>query len=120
MESIASNLENELLKTKLNIETLLNEYSKLEEINRELTIKKAEIIGESACLKAKTNFLKKEIEIKRLHVDDKIKKHNKNFTETREKKINTSRNLIRSINELVTDINNQRELGLETISEELL
>jgi chromosome segregation ATPase len=120
MEQIVKHLEDELKKSNTNLESLMDEYSKLEDTNRDLLLQKVNIIGETANFKAKTNFLKKEIEIRRSHLDEIMKSHNTRISEVKQKKLNKIKTCLSEINNLIAHINNRKDIKLEKISEELL
>lgn len=120
METIINHLEEELRNSNSNIETLLEEYSKLEDINRDLISLKANIIGDTVNLKAKTTFLKKEIEIRKAHLDTIMKSQNQTILDKRAQKQSKLETSLKTINDLISQINSRKNIGLENISEEIL
>ena len=65
MENIVRNLEDELTVSNNKINKLLEEYTKHDDIGKELINQKSIIINETLSLKSKCNFYKKEVEIRK-------------------------------------------------------
>ena len=117
---IVKHLEEDLKKSNLNLETLLEEFSKLEEKNRALLDQKISIIEETAQSKARINFFRKEIDIRKTHLDDVMKSRSERLSDGKNDRYFKITNSISCINELITSINSKRDIGLENISDVLL
>ena len=117
---IVKHLEEDLKKSNLNLETLLEEFSKLEEKNRALLDQKISIIEETAQSKARINFFRKEIDIRKTHLDDVMKSRSERLSDGRNNRYSKITNSISNINDMITSINSKRDIGLENISDELL
>jgi hypothetical protein len=77
-------------------------------------------MGESSQHKAKMNFIKKEIDIRKAYLDDIIKNSRMTVSERMDLKRTKFETSLSTINQMISSINSNSKIGLENINEDIL
>ena len=120
MENIVKYLDDELTVSNVKISKLIEEFTKLDDISKELIDQKTSIINETLILKSKCNFLKKEIEIRKIYLEDIMKKQKSTNEDIKRVKNSYIHELTSAVENSINLINSMKNLDLVNFTEDIM